>query len=347
MKHVFLIVNNINKIISEIVVRELGLSHNDVLFLYRREGIEDTVYNKKLLFREIRFVSLVDKNIIRFFVSLFIYKFYSLKNIDRYIISLTEDESFEVYSPHVYQDDLSAISSHVLCKKINIVEEGDASYHKCEFYDPLKKIVRRNRKDRLLLVNFFSLKNRIGGFRFFPKESELSKAFSISNKAFPFYKDKKNVLPFLHGFNGGQRKDDSYGSVFLIDPYVQLGKIKKYEYLIGLNSFIKHHIKKLSDTCLISLHPTLRNNKLFIEEILSIFSALGVTVEIFEGNLERLICSNEGFVMYSLVSSSMRYGIILGCDVVSWFPYLPEGSFINEKDKENLLYLYQDLSIEI
>jgi len=344
LKHLFLIVNNINKSICEEVVRNLKIPSEDVIFLYRRAGVEPTKYCRIDFYQTGMMFGLNDSGYLRFLVSVLKLWVFRIKRFDSFIESLSQGEVFEVYVPHIYQDDLSLVSSHKLCSKISLVEEGDASYAKERFLDPLGKGVKRRKPWRYYLLNILGLKKRVGGFCFFPDTSLLGQAFCMSEDAFPFYGNAKTVLSAKLCLGQSIRREGE-GSMILIDPLVSLKRVKQSVYLDKFNEFIREEYSRLKlKRIFISFHPTIRLDEEFIESVVEVLDSHGVEFEIFEGNAERLIGEYEKFLLYGLVSSTMRYGCTLGAEVYSWLSKFKDQDF---SGKSRLLEYYEEVGVEL
>lgn len=337
--------NNINKVICEGVVRSLNLPAEDVLFLYRRAGIESTRYPCIEFYRAGVMCGLNDRNYFRFVVSLINLLAYRIKRFDCFIESVSQGEPFEAYVPHVYQDDLALVSSHKLCSKINVVEEGDASYAKERFLDPLGKGLKRRNFWRYSWVQIVGLEKRIGGLCFFPDDSMLGKAFCLSSDAFPFYTKSKTVLSARVCLGRSLENSLESGSMILIDPFVSLKRIDRSVYLDNFNKFVCDLSGRLQSTRLfVSFHPTIRCDSEFMRSILEILECHKIDFEVFDGNAERLIGAYANFSLYGLVSSSMRYGRALDAEVYSWLSKFENEDFVG---KSELLEYYKEIGVDL
>lgn len=345
MKHIFLVINNINKVISEEIVKSLSISPDDVIFLYRRPGIEQSAYQNYKYYSAGVMCGLNDKSLIHFFKSAFLFSVLRLRRFDSYIEALAEGKNFEAYVPHAYLDDMYLLITHRLCQKNHFVEEGDASYIKNIIRNEGDNRIKRSQFLRFNLMRVFGINDRVAGSKFFPNSPKLGNAFSISHDAFPSLTQKNFVLSLKSCLGSVKKERTDFASMIMIDPLVLLNRIDQGLYLKGFRRFVYSEARHLKSSRLfVSFHPTVRNDQIFKEAIVSILSDFQINYYEFDGNVERLIANHSNFRLYALISSSMRYAKHLGAEVCSW---ITQFDGIDFRGKSELLSRYKEIGVDL
>ena len=124
MKHVFIIHSNITRMISEGIIRDLGLKIHDVIIISFRNSIIEGYRNINLEEFRSKTVHVLKQNIKT--------RILNLNQIFKTINTLDEalnfQEAFILYTPQVSDPYYQFIASDRNCKQINFIEEGTASY---------------------------------------------------------------------------------------------------------------------------------------------------------------------------------------------------------------------------
>lgn len=320
MTHVFLVFNNLNKKIAEFYALK-ELSGKKVVFLNLRNSVRKSEWFEDF-YSETYDVKLVSyRSGLKKFLSLIYARLFGLREVDKMINGMVSGDRFHVYLPHIYSDLIKAIATHPFCRSISVVEEGDAAYLKNRNYDPseMKSVLESGSFSIFLSV--LMLKKRLGFKGFFPERNIVDKAICLSYDAFCFYNNKYVIDPkaiFSSKINKKQG-DKEFVSLVLIDPFVFQGRINFDDYMYAFREFLYFQKSLVSEyKVLISFHPTIRSESEFVNGIKLSFMDNEIIFEEFNGDIESMMASSTKCRVFGLVSSSLRYGKLMGHDVYTW-----------------------------
>lgn len=295
MKHVFWIHSHITFLVSEMVISQLKLKKEDLVFL---------TYRNYKLPRPIEGVTL-----------------YEIPSYDP-ILKESEDGikikwseilnfDFEFYIPQSREKLIHLILSIDNCKSYNYIEEGLLAYN---YKDSKFKIASH------VLLRRTGLRKRMRMLDYTNKK--FKKAFCINDKAFKNCKEKK-VLQASYTKPNYEDKD-LFGTciILVFDAIVPYNMVSQEESIKLLEIIIKHLIITNQTKVFFKFHPEqLRiKNQAEILEIKNVFSK-NSDIEFKElGSnviLEELLFFNKNITIYNYVSSTGLYANLLGNEVVS------------------------------
>ncbi|ACB51714.1 unknown [Crocosphaera subtropica ATCC 51142] len=331
MKHIFFIQSQITKLIALGVIEYLKIPNEEVVILAYR-GID---FYEGYTFFDFPFCHNPKES---FPISS---KFWEgrekLKELDQYIINISDNCSFILYIPHIFYNMINLMGSHHLCEGLCLLEEGKTSFSYREQANSLFKKKSRYinylKNDIYLKLNYGNRLKQKHIKSFFP-DSYLT-AYKFSDAAFP---DLEKVIKIPINLKNNNNKiatetDILNTHILVLEPLVEAKVINIEDYLIGLGRvlmLLKHqHINNLY----YKFHPDQQDNK-SINAIIELFQSFEIYENMkfkeLEKNvvLEEIACQKKAS-FYSIVSSLLYYAWYLGSQAYSFANLIPKNAKID------------------
>ncbi len=345
MKHVFIITNNLNKKLSDKYIETSGIPSEEIVFVGTTAqtcGISDD----NLFFVKNNIKQINTSSFSRLLYTATVFSFFTKNKANKKIAEIVRGEYFHLYIPHSYLFHFLLFYNHPKCKKVSIVEEGDAAYINERMKDSQGLIEAGKKPIARLVYWLLGLNDKWHIVSSFPPESKIDSVICLSNNAFPFYSSsKKTIIKFEELYKSSQEYEGMPNILILVDSLFKYGKYTEEDYLMGLDLFIKHRFLGSNDkNVLVSYHPTIRGEKCFIKRVEDVFAKYGITQQEFNRSVEGYLVSTHNPIVYGIISSSMRYALMTDARVFSWLNYIPPGKV---KNREELYSYYKDIGVEL
>lgn len=340
MLHIFPIQSPLGVKIAETVIRKRELKLENVLFIRRNESAKVYDFNYVCLYSDLNWKRINYANKINFLISLFRLRLFTLKRFKQKFLKATKYKDFEFYAPHLISDDLKLISKFENCRKLNIIEEGDAVYRCDRFSSPLDRKEFYDDKFLERCMVLLGVKNSLNLGYLYPEEHAIENIYTFNSLAFEFYTRNKIRLLNREELNGEINDDITYRNyrkkkqfIILIDAFYLEGKIKKDEYIDFITQSLKK-IKKIGPVDLsLSFHPSIRHDKVLMQNFIELCNKLSFPRVEIEDNVETKFFTCRGGVLVGTISSSMTWAQYYGWEVYSGLHYFP----IFEKELSKLI----------
>lgn len=241
MKHVFVIHSHITFLISVGTINKLGLTPNDVIFLYGRNyhiadvNIPYTIYDISSIYRPAHANDIWHPTKRKKYV----------ERVDNFVNNNIGNE-FYVYLPHTGFTFFQLLLTHPLCKGINLIQEGAVSYFKkrLKWKSVVKNIILFPNK-RIWFQSNWNIPKR------FYFEKEIVRTFAINDKFFSKLRRAENYVVKIPTYDLKITIDEKK-PIFVFETAVEVQLIEREIYMAVCKKLITECAKQEN---YIKFHP--------------------------------------------------------------------------------------------